>query len=144
MQLSGSATRRLRHRMRHASSPREVPTKEGANPDNTKPERQLDAEGRASATAMGEALRRLKIPIGDVLSSQPIGALETVRLCQTWYRKDLSRDRRQWSEYAGRDICPSRMATKASDAISQRYEYRDRDPCSESDRCVPAIGGWRG
>ena len=65
--------------MRHASSPREVPDKQTANPDNVKPERQLDAEGRASAIAFGNALRQLKIPIGDVLSSPTYRALETVR-----------------------------------------------------------------
>ena len=68
--------------MRHASSPREVPGKQAANPDNVKPERQLDAEGRASATALGKALRALKIPIGDVLSSPTYRALETVRYAQ--------------------------------------------------------------
>ena len=68
--------------MRHVSSPREVPDKEHANPDNTKPERQLDAQGRASATAMGQALRNLKIPIGEVLSSPTYRALETVRYAQ--------------------------------------------------------------
>jgi phosphohistidine phosphatase SixA len=65
--------------MRHTSSPREVPDKQTANPDNVKPERQLDAEGRATATAFGDALRQLKIPIGDVLSSPTYRALETVR-----------------------------------------------------------------
>ena len=68
--------------MRHASSPREVPDKQTANPDNTKPERQLDETGRNTATAMGKALRELKIPIGSVLSSPTYRALETVRLAQ--------------------------------------------------------------
>jgi phosphohistidine phosphatase SixA len=68
--------------MRHASSPREVPDKQTANPDNTKPERQLDVEGRASATAMGNALRDLGIPIGAVLSSPTYRAIETVRYAQ--------------------------------------------------------------
>jgi phosphohistidine phosphatase SixA len=68
--------------MRHASSPREVPDKATANPDNVKPERQLDQEGRASATAMGKALRDLKIPIGTVFSSPTYRALETVRYAQ--------------------------------------------------------------
>ncbi len=68
--------------MRHASSPREVPDKTAANPDNTKPERQLDPEGRASATAMGKALRDLKIPIGTVLTSPTYRALETIRYAQ--------------------------------------------------------------
>ena len=68
--------------MRHASSPREAPSKESADADNTKAERQLDAEGRASATAMGKALRDLKIPIGDVLSSPTYRAFETARYAQ--------------------------------------------------------------
>ena len=68
--------------MRHASSPRQVPDKNTANPDNVKPERQLDPEGRASATAMGKALRDLKIPIGAVLTSPTYRALETIRYAQ--------------------------------------------------------------
>jgi len=68
--------------MRHASSPREVPDKETANTDNSKPERQLDESGRKSAVAMGKALRDLRIPIGNVLSSPTYRALETVRLAQ--------------------------------------------------------------
>lgn len=66
--------------MRHASSPREVPDKQTANPDNVKPERQLDETGRETAAAMGKALRDLKIPIGEVYSSPTYRALETVRL----------------------------------------------------------------
>ncbi|HLH44791.1 MAG TPA: histidine phosphatase family protein [Bryobacteraceae bacterium] len=86
--LQGDALLKLMRRggyilvMRHASSPREVPDKQTANPDNAKPERQLDAEGRASAGAMGKALRDLKIPIGEVLSSPTYRALETVKYAQ--------------------------------------------------------------
>jgi phosphohistidine phosphatase SixA len=68
--------------MRHASSPREVPDKQTANPDNTKPERQLDAEGRATAATFGKALRDLKIPIGEVLVSPTYRAMETARLAK--------------------------------------------------------------
>lgn len=68
--------------MRHASSPREVPDKQTANPDNTTPERQLDDAGRKSATAMGDAFRKLRIPVGLVLSSPTYRALETVRYAQ--------------------------------------------------------------
>ena len=66
--------------MRHASSPREVPDAKTANADNTNRERQLDEAGRTTATKMGKAMRDLKIPIGDVLSSPTYRALETVRL----------------------------------------------------------------
>lgn len=65
--------------MRHASSPREVPSPQTANPDNTRLERQLDAKGRQTATAMGDALRRLAIPIAEILSSPTYRAMETVR-----------------------------------------------------------------
>jgi len=68
--------------MRHASSPREAPDKQTANADNGNLERQLDETGRATAIAMGKALRELKIPIGEVLSSPTYRALETVRFAQ--------------------------------------------------------------
>ena len=66
--------------MRHASSPREAPTKEIANADNPKLERQLDEAGRSGARAMGNAVRVLRIPIGAVLTSPTYRAMETVRL----------------------------------------------------------------
>ena len=65
--------------MRHASSPRETPSKDIANPGNPRLERQLDEAGRRGATGMGEALKRLKIPVGTVLASPAYRALETVR-----------------------------------------------------------------
>jgi phosphohistidine phosphatase SixA len=68
--------------MRHASSPREAPARQTANADNVKLERQLDDNGRATAIAMGKALRDLKIPIGDVLASPTYRALETIRLAE--------------------------------------------------------------
>jgi phosphohistidine phosphatase SixA len=68
--------------MRHATSPGQPPDKQTANADNITLERQLDAAGRASATAMGEALRRLSIPIGEVLTSPTYRARETVRYAQ--------------------------------------------------------------
>ena len=66
--------------MRHASSPRDVPA--SPNPDNVPPERQLDDKGRSTATAMGDALRRLKIPVGDVMTSPTYRARETARLAR--------------------------------------------------------------
>jgi phosphohistidine phosphatase SixA len=68
--------------MRHASSPREAPDAQSADPDNVNRERQLDEGGRATATAMGNALRKLKIPIGPVFSSPTYRARETVRLAR--------------------------------------------------------------
>jgi phosphohistidine phosphatase SixA len=68
--------------MRHASSPRTPPDPVQANVDNVQHERQLDDQGRASARAMGEAIRRLRIPIGQVLSSPTYRALETIRLAE--------------------------------------------------------------
>jgi phosphohistidine phosphatase SixA len=68
--------------MRHARSPQQPPDEQTANPDNAQRERQLDAAGRAGAVAFGEALRRLKIPIGEVLTSPTYRARETVRHAQ--------------------------------------------------------------
>ena len=68
--------------MRHASSPREAPDQQHANPDNTNMERQLDQQGRETAIAMGKALRNLKIPIGAVLTSPTYRALETIRYAE--------------------------------------------------------------
>lgn len=68
--------------MRHAGSPRTPPDPAQAEPDNVQHERQLDGPGRAAARAMGEALQRLQIPIGLVLSSPTFRALQTVRLAQ--------------------------------------------------------------
>jgi phosphohistidine phosphatase SixA len=66
--------------MRHPSSPFQAPDKSTADPENTRLERQLDDKGRATARAMGEALRNLHIPVGAVLSSPTYRALEAVRL----------------------------------------------------------------
>jgi phosphohistidine phosphatase SixA len=68
--------------MRHASSPRTPPAAGLANADNVQLERQLDEAGRASARDMGDALRALRIPVGEVLSSPTYRALETVRLAR--------------------------------------------------------------
>lgn len=68
--------------MRHASSPQNPPTKENADPQNIHLERQLDENGRTAATAFGNALRRLKIPVGQVLASPTYRALETARYAQ--------------------------------------------------------------
>ncbi len=66
--------------MRHASSPGDIPAK--PNPDNVPPERQLDETGRTTAAAMGDALRRLKIPIGEVLTGPAYRTRETARLAR--------------------------------------------------------------
>ena len=66
--------------MRHASSPSAAPNAAHANADNVHQERQLDEQGRSSARAMGDAFRRLKIAIGQVLSSPTYRALETVKV----------------------------------------------------------------
>lgn len=68
--------------MRHASSPREAPDRASADPENTNLERELDKNGRDAAAAFGKALRDLKIPVGEVLTSPTYRALETARYAQ--------------------------------------------------------------
>jgi prolyl oligopeptidase len=65
--------------MRHASSPREAPAKAEAAPGNVDLQRQLDQAGLASAAAMGTALKRLGIPVGQVLSSPTFRAIQTAK-----------------------------------------------------------------
>jgi phosphohistidine phosphatase SixA len=64
--------------MRHASSPRTPPEAASASPENARRERELDANGKATARAMGDALRALDIRIGTVLTSPTFRALQTV------------------------------------------------------------------
>ncbi|MSO97907.1 MAG: hypothetical protein EXR11_06780 [Rhodospirillaceae bacterium] len=64
--------------MRHAQSPRTKPDQASANPDNVGMERQLDDVGRTTARAMGEAMRQLRIPLGEILSSPTYRAMETI------------------------------------------------------------------
>jgi phosphohistidine phosphatase SixA len=66
--------------MRHAQSPGGTPSKADADPRNSGLERELDETGRSSARAFGEALRRLKIPVGEALTSPTFRARETARL----------------------------------------------------------------
>src|SRR4051794_10412417 len=48
--------------------------------ENVAAQRQLSPEGRQQATAIGEALRALKIPFGTVISGRLFRAIETARL----------------------------------------------------------------
>ncbi len=68
--------------MRHASSPGKPPDAAQTDPDNLRQERQLDQQGITTARGMGEALHRLHIPVGEVLSSPTYRALETVKLAE--------------------------------------------------------------
>lgn len=64
--------------MRHASSPKRRPSAAAAAPGNSDLERQLDDDGLTAARAMGTALKRLGIPIAEVLSSPTFRARETI------------------------------------------------------------------
>jgi phosphohistidine phosphatase SixA len=68
--------------MRHASSPRTPPDSAQSDAANVQHERQLDELGRSTARVMGDALRKLRIPVGQVLSSPTYRALETIRLAR--------------------------------------------------------------
>lgn len=66
--------------MRHASAPDRRPSAKEADSENPTRERQLDAEGRNAAQAMGVAMRQLHLPVGAILSSPTYRARETVQL----------------------------------------------------------------
>jgi len=64
--------------MRHANSPQTGADATTAAPGNTRLERQLNENGHKTAQAMGDALKTLRIPVGEVLSSPTFRTLETV------------------------------------------------------------------
>lgn len=66
--------------LRHANSPSQSPAKAQADPGNRTLERQLDDRGKANAQALGAALQRLRIPIGDVWTSPTFRARQTAEL----------------------------------------------------------------
>ena len=68
--------------MRHASAPREAPSPKAAHADNPTRERQLDIDGERGATALGEAVRALRIPIAAVRSSPTYRARQTVQFAR--------------------------------------------------------------
>lgn len=75
--------------MRHASAPQQAAAQggpgprgagggpRGGGPGGAAPERQLDENGRAHATAIGFAFRELDISIGEVLTSPTLRARQT-------------------------------------------------------------------
>lgn len=63
--------------MRHASSPSIEPDADEAAPGNLEHERELDELGLRTASEMGDAIRRLDIPIGEILSSPRFRAMQT-------------------------------------------------------------------
>ena len=134
--------------MRHASSPREVPDKATANPDNVKPERQLDQEGRASATAMGKAIRDLKIPIGTVFSSPTYRALETIRYAQFGKPQPIPELGDNGKSMSGGTEAQATWLRKEGDGVAEGDQYAHRDAHAEYVAGVSGIdiraGGRRG
>jgi phosphohistidine phosphatase SixA len=67
---------------RHADSPSTLPDEKSAERDNLKRERQLSANGKQDAIAIGETIRRLAIPVSEVLVSPAYRAQQTARFAQ--------------------------------------------------------------
>lgn len=64
---------------RHAATPNRADV-DKTNLDNCATQRNLSDEGRAQARGIGEAFRRLSIPVGDVLASPYCRTVDTARL----------------------------------------------------------------
>jgi len=65
---------------RHALTYSDQASTDSMSRKNVPTERQLSGEGRAQARSIGEAVRKLKIPVGLVLSSMTQRALDTASL----------------------------------------------------------------
>jgi phosphohistidine phosphatase SixA len=66
--------------LRHANAPGPMPDPPGFVLDDCATQRNLDDQGRAEATAIGQALREHKVKVGGLLSSAWCRCLETARL----------------------------------------------------------------
>src|SRR5215813_9814710 len=66
--------------LRHGATHAEQKDAKPFDPADTVHQRQLNDQGRATAKAMGDALRDLKVPISQVESSQYNRAVETASL----------------------------------------------------------------
>ena len=63
--------------MRHGATHQDQADTDPLNPANIDKQRQLNDQGRALARAIGEAMRKLQIPVGQVVTSQFNRAVET-------------------------------------------------------------------
>ena len=129
--------------MRHASSPREVPDKPNANPDNSKLERQLDEAGRSSAIAMGTAIRDLKIPIAEVFSSPTYRAMGNRSPRPIPQSPRAGGTRRRWPEHAGHERCASGLVERQGVACERGDEHSTRDAHAQSLARVSRVGRRR-
>src|ERR1041385_4097983 len=62
---------------RHGATHTDQADTDPLNPKNIEKQRQLNDQGRALARAIGEAMRKLQIPVGQVVTSQFNRAVET-------------------------------------------------------------------
>jgi len=132
------AARRLHHRDAPYQFTTRGADKKTANADNVKIERQLDEEGRATAIAMGKALRELKIPVGEVLASPTYRALETVRYAQLGNPRTYEELGDGGQSMQGGTEAQAR-GSKRSDAVSNGREYDRCDPLPEHDPRISAV-----
>ena len=66
--------------LRHGATHQDQADTDPLNPANVTKQRQLNDDGRAKARALGEALRKLQIPVAQIHSSQFNRAVETATL----------------------------------------------------------------
>lgn len=66
--------------MRHANAPPQAPDEAMAAVGNLARERQLDEPGRAEPRAIGDGVRQLKVPMGEIFASPKFRARQTVQI----------------------------------------------------------------
>jgi phosphohistidine phosphatase SixA len=74
--------------IRSAATDQPIDDVSALNPEDCKDQPKLNQEGRNEAQAIGEALRELNIPVGQVLSSELCHAQETAELAFGQYEMD--------------------------------------------------------
>ena len=66
--------------IRHGATPTDQADTDPLHLENVDKQRQLNDSGRAQARSIGEAMRKLKIPVGEVYTSMFNRAVETGKL----------------------------------------------------------------
>ena len=115
---------------RHGATHQDQADTDPLNPKNVAQQRQLNEAGRAKAKEIGEAFRKLRIPVGQIQSSEFNRAVETGTLMGLGEVTSTPRPRRRRvGGNADREQSARPGAAQArGDGAARRHQHRGRHP----------------
>jgi hypothetical protein len=110
---------------RHGATHQDQADTDPLNPDNVAKQRQLNNDGRALAKSIGEALRKLRIPVGQVYTSLFRRAIDTGALMGFVNFESLCRLHRRWTRGDTDREQPARSSPTQDgrDRAASRHQY---------------------